>query len=159
MTIVADRLSFCHAKQGTYRQGILNFTFNHLGVIYMTDSKTVAVAVKNYSKEQEDFLTNASPFDWDQAKIIGLAMDKSPQSIVAKVGNMGLEYTKKPVAVKKAAQTTKAELCAKVQKMLDRDMDGLEKASRNVLLLLINGIQHILPAEVEPVLPELGDSD
>jgi hypothetical protein len=46
-----------------------------------------------------------------------------------------------------------------VQKMLDRDMDGLEKASRNVLLLLINGIQHILPAEVDPVLPELGDSE
>jgi hypothetical protein len=72
---------------------------------------------------------------------------------------MGLEYIKKPVAVKKAAQTTKAELCAQVQKMLDRDMDGLEKASRNVLLLLINGIQHIIPEKVEPQLPEIGDSE
>jgi hypothetical protein len=115
--------------------------------------------VKNYSKEQEDFLTNASPFDWTQAKVIGLAMGKSPQSIVAKVGNMGLAYTKKPVAVKKAAQTTKSELCTQVQKMIDRDMDGLEKASRNVLLLLVNGIQHIMPVKVDPELPEIGDSE
>jgi hypothetical protein len=136
----------------------IDITFNHLGVIKMTDSTTVAVAVKNYSKDQEDFLTNASPFDWVQAKIIGLAMDKSPQSIVAKVGNMGLPYTKKPVAVKKAAQTTKAELVVRIQKMVDRDMDGLEKASRNVLLLLENGVQHLLPAKVEPELPEIGDS-
>jgi hypothetical protein len=129
------------------------------GVIKMTDSTVKPETVKNYSKEQETFLTNASPFDWKQAKIIGLAMGKSPQSIVAKVGNMGLPYTKKPIAVKKAAQTTKAELCTQVQKMVDRDMDGLEKASRNVLLLLVNGIQHLIPEKVVSPLPELGDSE
>jgi hypothetical protein len=125
----------------------------------MTDSKTDSVTVKNYTDEQVKLLEDASPFDWEGAKVIGLTMGKSPQSIVAKVKNLGLPYTPKPAPRKKAVQTTKTELTAVIQHMIDRDMTGLEKSTRGALLLLINGIQHILPEPVEPELPEIGDSE
>jgi hypothetical protein len=124
----------------------------------MNTSVSVPEKAKNYTQEQEDFLTAAAPFDWAQAKVIGLAMDKSPQSIVAKVGNMKLPYTPKPAPRKKEVQATKVELAARVQTMIDRDMNGLEKATRSVLLLLINGLEHAIPAKVDTPPPDLGDS-
>jgi hypothetical protein len=125
----------------------------------MNTTVTKPEKVQNYTQEQCDFLTAASPFDWEQAKVIGLAMDKSPQSIVAKVGNMKLPYTTKPVPKKKAVQDTKVELVASIQAMIDRDLSGLEKSTRQAILNLQNGILHILPVKTETPLPEIGDSE
>ena len=113
---------------------------------------------KNYSDAQVKILTDASPFDLAQAKIFGTDMGKSYQSIIAKVKNLGLEYTSKPAPRKKAVQATKTELVAIIAKRIDRNMLGLEKSTRGALLLLINGLDHAIPVKAEIALPELGDS-
>lgn len=122
----------------------------------MTDS--TKVAVPNYSKAQEQILRDASPFDLAGAKVLAEQLGKSWQSIVSKAKHLELEYIPKPAPRKKAVQTTKAELVQIVQKRLDRNLEGLEKAPRLVLLLLINGLDHAIPVKVETPLPELGDS-
>ena len=116
-------------------------------------------AVPNYSVLQVSQLTAASPVDWEGAKALGLLMDKSPQSIVSKIKNLGLEYTPKPPPRKKAVQDTKIELVASIQKLIDRDLSGLEKASRQAILNLQNGVLHLVPAKVDSPLPEIGDSE
>lgn len=116
------------------------------------------VAVPNYSEKQVKAISEPETMDWDSAKIIGLAIGKSPQSVVSKRKNLGLAYTPKPPPRKKAVQDTKVELVASIQKMIDRDLSGLEKASRQAILNLQNGVLHLVPAKVEPELPELGDS-
>lgn len=122
------------------------------------DDSTKASVVPNYTSAQVTQVTEACPLDWAGAKALGLIMGKSPQSIVSKIKNLGLEYIAKPAPRKKAVQDTKVELVASIQKMIDRDLSGLEKASRAAILNLQNGVLHLVPAKVEPQLPEMGDS-
>ena len=117
------------------------------------------VAVPNYSKEQVLAISTPETMDWDSAKVIGLAIGKSPQSVVSKRKSLELAYTPKPAPRKKAIQDTKVELTAKIQAVIDRDCSGLEKASRQAILNVLNGVLHLVPPKVEPPLPEIGDSD
>jgi hypothetical protein len=69
-----------------------------------------------------------------------------------------LEYTPKPAPRKKAIQDTKVELVAQIQRLIDRDLSGLEKSSRQAILNCLSGVQHIVSPKVAAVLPEIGDS-
>jgi len=99
--------------------------------------------VKNYSEKQEQILRDNSPMNLAIAKKVGKEIGKSYQSVIAKVGNMGLKYIPKPAPRKKAVQTTKDEIVVHIQAMIDRDCDGLSKATRQALLNVENGLQHL----------------
>lgn len=124
---------------------------------------------KNYSDKQVQILIDNSPMDLAGAKALAETeafKDKSHQSIIAKVKNLGLEYIPKPPPRKKAVQATKPELVETVQGLLNLDdscpnhiLEGLEKSTRGALLKLINSIQHAIPAKVEPELPDIRQAD
>ena len=109
----------------------------------MTD--TEKNVVPNYSVEQVQALTDyESAHNLDSAKYFAEKFGKSYQSVISKIKNLELEYSVKPPPKKKAIKTTKAELAEWVATATDRNLDGLVGASRNSLLQLVNGIQHIL---------------
>ena len=111
-----------------------------------------AETTKNYSEEQEQILRDNVPYDLAQARVVGLLIGKSHQSVIAKVQNMGLPYTRKEAPRKKAVQDTKEQIANSIQSMIDRDCEGLSKATRKALLNVQNGVQHILASAktVEP---------
>ena len=111
------------------------------------NTSTKTVAVPNYSKEQMQMITDASPLNLEKAKVLADEMGKTYRSVIAKAKSMELEYVSKPAPRKKAVQATKSELVAWISNATDRDCDGLEKATRSALLLLINGIQHMQVAD------------
>jgi len=123
-----------------------------------TSVKPSSVAV-NYTKEQEKIISDSAPMNWEKAQVLAEQFGKTAQSVVSKCKSMDVEYICKPAPVKKAKETTKVELVARIAKMVDRDCDGLEKATRSVLLKLENGIKHLMPTPVEVAPPELGDSN
>lgn len=116
------------------------------------------VAVPNYSKAQVLAISEPATMDWASAKVIGIAIGKSPQSVVSKRKSLELAYTPKPAPRKKAIQSTKIELAAQIQKLIDRDVSGLEKASRQAILNVLNGVQHLIPPAIPVVLPEINSS-
>jgi len=122
-------------------------------------NEVTKVAVPNYSEAQVLAISEPENMDWASAKIIGLAIGKSPQSVVSKRKSLELAYTPKPPPRKKAIQATKVELVAQIQNLIDRDLAGLEKSSRQAILNCLSGVQHLIPPKVEPALPEIGDSD
>ena len=123
---------------------------------------TSSEKTKNYSDAQVIELQAYSltaTHDLDSAKLFAESFGKSYQSVISKIKNLELTYKKKDAPRKKAVQDTKADLAATIGKRLDRNMDGLEKATRSVLLLLINGLDHAIPVkELADELPEIGDS-
>lgn len=150
------------------------FTFNHLGVHNMnTNANKPTETAKNYSDAQvielTEYVTGIEASDGVEAvagqnhnlasaKAFAEKFGKSYQSVISKIKNLELAYDTKPAPRKKAVQATKSDLVDQVQKMLDRDLSGLEKANRAAILALINGIQHVMPEPTEPVLPEIGDN-
>ena len=123
-----------------------------------TSVKPSSVAV-NYTKEQEKIISDSAPINFEKAQVLAKQFGKTAQSVVSKCKSMKIDYICKPAPIKKAKETTKTELVDRIAKMVDRDCDGLEKATRSVLLKLENGIKHLMPTPMEATPPELGDSN
>jgi len=106
------------------------------------------VAVPNYSKEQEQAIIDSSPLCLETAKALGASFTpaKSYRSIIAKAKSLDCEYISKPPPAKKVAKVTKQELVDIIAKSLDRDLNGLEKATSSALVAVINGIDHLTKA-------------
>ena len=109
----------------------------------MKTSVKPSVAV-NYTKEQEKIISDSAPLDWEKAKVLAEQFGKSAQSVVSKCKSMKVEYICKPAPVKKAKETTKTELVERIAKIVDRDCNGLDKATRSALLALENGLRHLV---------------
>lgn len=94
----------------------------------------------SYTKEQELVLTNASPVNYDEAKVIGEAIGKSLPSVISKLQSMELVYIKKVVPAKKVAKETKAELVTKIEKATGADLAGLDKSTAKALTNLLEAV-------------------
>ena len=76
------------------------------------------------------------------AVTLGVNLDKSTRSVIAKVLSLEIPYVPKPVPEPKAKGPTKAQLVAEVEARLsDEDfapnLDGLEKANATALANLV----------------------
>ena len=126
-----------------------------------TNANTPTGKAKNYSDAQVLELTDYSVdcnHNLASAKLFAAKFGKSYQSVISKIKNLELPYDVKPAPRKKAVQATKADFVSVISAKLDRDLTGLEKAPRDVLLMLINGLQHALPVDEPAELPNPGDS-
>jgi len=115
-------------------------------------AKGDTVTPPNYTEKQVAALIAAAPLDLASARAIvktDLFKGKSYQSIIAKCKTEGIEYIKLAPPTKKPAKVTKAELVAMIAKRLDRNLDGLEKATSKALLAVLNGVQHEQHVETE----------
>lgn len=99
---------------------------------------------KNYSSDQEQFLTDNAPITFEQTQELAAKWGKTPASVRAKVISMGLEYVPKPKPSKKVSKgDTKAELLAKIESELDATdmLSGLDKATAQALVNLLGCVK------------------
>ena len=99
---------------------------------------------KNYSKAQEDIISANSPMNLEGAKTLAAMPEfkgKSWQSIVAKIGNMGLEYISKVTVKKKTTSLTKPQIVAEIGKHCEIDLTGLEKSTVKSLMALLVAVR------------------
>ena len=126
----------------------------------MNTSATKSEKTLNYTPAMVKILEDSQPLNIDKCKEIGASFDppKSFRSVIAKAKSLELEYESKPKPTKKVAKVTKSELVTQISGYIDRDLDGLEKATAAALVAVINGIQHLMLDIPEKELPEIGDS-
>lgn len=113
----------------------------------MSKSKKSAAVAPNYSKEQEQIIRDHAPMNLEKARVLAAQFDKSVQSVIAKCYHLEVEYTAAEKAAKRPTKQTKSDLVARIAKDIDRNVDGLEKATTRALLNLINGIEHLVHAD------------
>lgn len=90
----------------------------------------------SYTKAQEAAIVEASPMDLAGAKALGLTLDKSYRSVIAKAKQLGQDYIAKPAPAKAEKAETKAEIVAELAGVLEMSLDGLEKAPLGTLAAL-----------------------
>lgn len=103
----------------------------------------------NYSKEQEQVIRDNAPMNLEKAKVLAEQFGKSVQSVIAKCYHLEVDYQAAEKPVKRQTKLTKSDLVAKIAKHLDRNVDGLDKATTKALLAVINGIEHLKHVEAE----------
>jgi hypothetical protein len=92
--------------------------------------------IMSYTKAQEAAIVEASPMDLAGAKALGLTLDKSYRSVIAKAKQLGQDYIAKPAPAKAEKAETKAEIVAELAGVLEMSLDGLEKAPLGTLAAL-----------------------
>ena len=64
---------------------------------------------------------------------IATKLNKSPRSIIGKLSRLGVYQKKVYVGKTGERPVTKLELCARIARVLDLEVEGLEKAPKDVL--------------------------
>lgn len=90
-----------------------------------------------YTEQMEKVVRDAAPLDLEKAKAVGAEIGMSYRSVIAKAKQLGVEYVAKPAPVRKAKETTKADMVKELEGIFGRDLDGLEKAPKAVLAGLV----------------------
>lgn len=86
-----------------------------------------------YTKEMEQVVREAAPFDFAGASVVGAEIGKSARSVIAKAKSLGLEYIAKEKPAPKAKEPTKAELADGIRARSGLALVGLEKASLSAI--------------------------
>ena len=100
----------------------------------MSDSTKVV----NYTEEMIEKIKAAAPLNMEKAKAVGLEIDRSYRSVVAKAKSLGIAYESKPAPAKKPKARTKVETVALIAGQTGLDLEGLEKAPVSVLNALLD---------------------
>lgn len=98
---------------------------------------------KNYSTEQEQYLTDNAPISYEACVKLAAEWGKKPRSIISKVKQLGLDYIPKAKPTKKVSKgDTKAQLVEKIETALNAKdhFAGLEKANSASLVNLLGFI-------------------
>lgn len=72
---------------------------------------------------------------------IAVKIDKSPRSIIGKLSRLGVYEKKVYVGKTGERPVTKLELCARIARVLDLDVEGLEKAPKSTLKLIAEKLE------------------
>ena len=64
---------------------------------------------------------------------IATKLNKSPRSVIGKLSRLGVYQKKVYVGKTGERPVTKLELCARIARVLDLEVEGLEKAPKDVL--------------------------
>ena len=94
-----------------------------------------------YDKDQEARLRDAAPVSYEDAVKLGVEMDKSTRSVIAKVKSLELAYVPKTQAPKRPAVETKAELVELIEAALGVDLPGLKGATAKALVDLLAAVK------------------
>ena len=92
--------------------------------------------VKNYSEAQEAEMLAAGVIDNDAAIQFAAKFGKDVRSIRAKAVRMGIYKAKDKVSKSGAAIERKEEIVADIAAIIGKNLDGLEKAPKQVLVAL-----------------------
>jgi hypothetical protein len=93
-------------------------------------------AIKNYTDEQEAYLATFDVIDNDTAIEIAAHLQKDVRSVRAKAVRMGVYKAKDKVSKSGAAIERKEAIVADIAAILGKNLDGLEKAPKQVLVAL-----------------------
>ena len=85
-----------------------------------------------YTDEEVEFLREEYLVNKDIASI-ATKLGKSPRSIIGKLSRLGIYEKKVYVGKTGERPVTKLELCARIARVLELDVEGLEKAPKGVL--------------------------
>lgn len=103
----------------------------------MSNSKATVDKVVNYTPEMIKILQDNAPYDMAKAKAVGILVDRSWRSVVAKAKSLELEYIAKPTPAKKPKGETKLDIVADICALCSLEsLTGLEKAPATALRAL-----------------------
>jgi hypothetical protein len=91
---------------------------------------------KNYSESQEAAMLAAGIIDNDKALEFAAQFGKDVRSIRAKAVRMGIYKAKEKVSKTGGKVESKEDIVADISEIVNRNMDGLEKAPKLVLQIL-----------------------
>jgi len=91
---------------------------------------------KNYTDEQEAYLATFDVIDNDAAIEIAAHLNKDVRSVRAKAVRMGIYKAKDKVSKSGAAIERKETIVADIAAIVGKNLDGLEKAPKQVLVAL-----------------------
>ena len=98
----------------------------------------------NYTPAMLAVIGEYSAFDKAVAVEIGLRINKSPRSVIAKIKSLGLDYTvQRPVRKDGSDVARKTDIVDEIARALSMDvadLEGLTKAPRNALMALLREI-------------------
>lgn len=92
--------------------------------------------VKNYSEAQEAVLLAAGIIDNDKAIELAATLGKDVRSIRAKATRMGIYKAKEKTSKTGGPVETKEDIVADIAALVQKNMDGLEKAPKLALQIL-----------------------
>lgn len=94
----------------------------------------------NYTPEQEARIrerADEGSLNLAVATELATEFGKTPRSVIAKITRMGLAYQRKQPQTKTGEPVVrKADLVAEIAKLVDGNVEGLEKASKDALKLV-----------------------
>lgn len=93
-----------------------------------------------YTPEEEELLRESYPAT--AVSDLAKALNKSERSIIGKLSRMGIYQKKEYVGKTGERPITKLELCARIAQILEIEVDGLEKAPKEVLKRLLQKLAH-----------------
>ena len=91
---------------------------------------------KNYTEEQEAYLATFAVIDNDTAIEIAAHLQKDVRSVRAKAVRMGIYQPKAKVSKSGAPIERKEAIVADIAAIVGKNLDGLEKAPKQVLVAL-----------------------
>lgn len=91
---------------------------------------------RNYSEAQENELLAAGIIDNDKALEFAAKFGKDVRSVRAKAVRMGIYKAKEKVSKTGGKIESKEEIVAEIASLVNKNMDGLEKAPKLVLQIL-----------------------
>lgn len=91
---------------------------------------------RNYSEAQENELLAAGIIDNDKAMEFAAKFGKDVRSVRAKAVRMGIYKAKEKVSKTGGKIESKEEIVAEIASLVNKNMDGLEKAPKLVLQIL-----------------------
>tara|TARA_R100001443_G_scaffold100987_1_gene108557 strand:+ start:130 stop:465 length:336 start_codon:yes stop_codon:yes gene_type:complete len=110
----------------------------------MSLPKIKAAKAVNYTPDMIAVIEGYDTYNQATAKEIAGIIGKSPRSVIAKIKSMGLSYAvKRRVRKDGSASVLKTDTVLAIAKALDMDaleLDGLQKAPKNVLEALLREI-------------------
>ncbi len=85
----------------------------------------------NYTDAMEDRIREASPIDYEKAKVLGLEFGRKARSVVAKANSMkDVVYVAKEKGTSTKVVVTKADILKKIETVLELEVPSLEKATK-----------------------------
>lgn len=120
----------------TFKKLFLTGSLNYTNMITSNEGKNEMEKVKNYTDAQEARLASFASIDNETAMELAVELQKDVRSIRAKAVRMGLYVAKQKVSKTGGKIESKEAIVADIAKIVGRNLDGLEKASKQSLVAI-----------------------
>ena len=120
----------------TFKKLFLTGSVKSTNMITSNEGKNEMEKVKNYTEAQEARLASFASIDNEIAMELAVELQKDVRSIRAKAVRMGLYVAKQKVSKTGGKIESKEAIVADIAKIVGRNLDGLEKASKQSLVAI-----------------------